>query len=134
MSPGHGGKRAQREEAAIAALLDQPTIAGAAATAGISGPTLKRWLADPGFKARYREARRQVVEGALGRLQAGATLAVDALERNLTCGIPAVEVGAARSILDHATRAVETVDTLERIEQLEATLDQRAGPPTRLAG
>jgi hypothetical protein len=73
------------------------------------------------------------VEGAIGRLQAVATLAVDALERNLRCGIPAVEVGAARSVLDHAIKAVETVDLLERIEVLETDLGEGVHPPSRLA-
>ena len=37
----------------------------------------------------------------------------------LTCGIPAVEVGAAKSVLDRAVKAVELVDLAERVEQLE---------------
>src|SRR4051794_23257765 len=119
MTAPHGGKRPQREEAAIAALLAEPTIAAAAMKAGIGESTLLRWMAEPDFKARYRAARRQVVEGAIGRLQQAATRAVDALTRNLACGIPAVEVGAARSILDQALKAVELVDLAERVEQLE---------------
>jgi hypothetical protein len=79
-------------------------------------------MAEPEFKARYRAARRQVVESAVGRLQQAATLAVDALTRNLTCGIPAVEVGAARSVLDQAIKAVELIDLAERVEALEREL------------
>jgi hypothetical protein len=116
---GHGQKREQREELAIAALLAEPTIAQAATEAGIGESTLLRWLAEPEFKARYRAARRAVVESAIGRLQQAATLAVDALARNLTCGIPAVEVGAAKSVLDQAIKAVELVDLAERVEALE---------------
>ena len=119
MAAGHGGKRPQREEAAIGALLSEPTIGAAAQKAGIGENTLLRWMAEPDFKARYRAARRSVVEGAIGRLQQAATQAVDALARNLTCGIPAVEVGAAKSILDQAIKAVELVDLAERIEALE---------------
>jgi hypothetical protein len=116
---GHGQKRERLEDRALAALLSEPTIAAAATKAGIGESTLLRWMAEPDFKARYRAARRQVVEGAIGRLQQAATLAVDALTRNLTCGIPAVEVGAAKSILDQAIKAVELVDLAERVEALE---------------
>ena len=123
MAAGHGSKRPQREEAAVAALLAEKTIAEAAAKARIGETTLLRWMAEPEFKARLRAARRLVVEGAIGRLQQAATQAVDALARNLTCGIPAVEVGAARSILDQAIRAVELVDLAERVEQLERASD-----------
>ena len=126
MTARDGGRRPQREEQAIAALLAEPTIAAAATKAGISESTLLRWMAEPEFKARYRAARRQVVEGAIGRLQQAATKAVDALTRNLTCGTPAVEVGAARSILDQAIKAVELVDLAERVEQLEQAAEAAA--------
>jgi hypothetical protein len=109
---------------AISALLAEPTIAAAATKAGISESTLLRWMAEPGFRSRLRAARRSVVEGAIGRLQAAATKAVEALERNLTCGTPAVEVGAAKSILDQAIKAVELVDLAERVDQLEQAAEQ----------
>src|SRR5688572_31523882 len=88
--------------------------------AGIGESTLLRWMGEPAFKARYRGARRQVVEGAIGRLQQAATQAVDALTRNLTCGTPAVEVGAARSILDLAIKAVELVRSEEHTSELQS--------------
>ena len=119
MTAGHGSKRPQREEAALAALLSEPTIEAAATKAGIGETTLLRWMAESDFKARLRAARRSVVEGAVGRLQQAATQAVDALARNLTCGTPAVEVSAAKAILDQAIKGVELVDLADRIEQLE---------------
>jgi hypothetical protein len=128
MSAQMGGKRPQQEDAAISALLAEPTIAAAAKTVGVDESTLRRWLAEPEFRARYRGARRQVVEAAIGRLQTVATKAVDALERNLSCGTPAVEVGAAKAVLDQAIKAVELVDLAERVEQLEqaaATTEER---------
>src|SRR4051794_30601611 len=115
VTAGGGGRRLQREDAAVAALLSERTIAEAAAKAGIGESTLLRWMAEPEFKARCRAARREVVEGAIGRLQQAATDAVDALARNLSCGIPAVEVGAARTVLDQAIKAVELVDLAERV-------------------
>src|SRR5215203_4591079 len=126
MTAGHGSKRPQREEAALTALLSEPTIAKAAARAGVSESTLLRWMAEPEFKARLRAARRSVVEAAIGRLQQAAAQAVDALARNLTCGIPAVEVGAARSVLDQAIKAVELVDLAERVEALEQAAEAAA--------
>ncbi len=119
MTAGHGSRRPQREDAALAALLSEATIPLAAAKAGIGESTLLRWLQEPAFKAHYRAARRAVVESAVGRLQQVATQAVDALTRNLSCGIPAVEVGAAKAVLDQAIKAVELVDLAERVEQLE---------------
>ena len=123
MRAGHGSKRPQREDAALAALLSEPTIEQAATTAGISEPTLWRWLADPSFKARYREARRQVVEQAVSALQRAAGESVEALRRNLTCGAPTAEIAAAKAILEQAFRGIEVLDLAARIEQLERTRD-----------
>jgi hypothetical protein len=79
-------------------------------------------MKQPEFRAKLRDARRAVVEGAIGRLQAAATEAVDTLRRNLTCGTPSVEVRAATAILDQAVRAVELWDLAERLDRLEARL------------
>ena len=94
------GKQKRLEDAALAALLSQPTLAQAAQQAGISESTMLRWLADPAFKARYREARRQVVELAVTNLQQSTADAVDTLTRNLQCGTPASEIAAAKSIMN----------------------------------
>ena len=84
--------------------------------------TIWRWIQQADFRARLRDARRAVVEGAIGRLQQAATEAVETLRRNLTCGTPSVEVRAAATILDQAIKAVELFDMVERVEQLEARL------------
>ena len=126
MAAGHGSKQSQLEGAALAALLTESTIALAAKNVGISESTLLRWLAEPAFKARYRDARRQVVEATIGRLQQGASEAVDALTRNLKCGTPAVEVGAAKAMLEYDVKAVELVDVTDRLEELERREAERA--------
>jgi hypothetical protein len=118
-SGGHGEKRSRREDAALAALLACSTIDKAAEAAGIAGSTLRGWLADPVFQHRYRAARRQVVEHAISGLQQAAGEAVEALRRNLQCGVPASEIAAAKAIIDQAVKGVELVDLAERVEQLE---------------
>jgi hypothetical protein len=116
---GHGEKLSRKEEQAIVALLQQPTLQAAAAALSISDVTLWRWLQQPDFQARYRAARRQVVEGALANLQQATSQAAATLRRNLTCGIPSVEIRAAIAILDQSAKAVELLDLGERVELLE---------------
>ena len=111
-----------KQERAIIALLAEPTLGAVAKAADISEVTLWRWMKAPDFKSRLRDARRAVVEGAIGRLQAAATEAVDTLRRNLSCGTPSVEVKAAATILDQAIKAIELFDVIERVEHLEARL------------
>ena len=116
---GHGDKLSRKQEQAIAALLAEPTIPAAAKVVGVSESTLWRWLQQASFRARYRAARTHVVDAAIGTLQRATTKAVAALERNLECGQPSVEVSAARAILDGAMRALELFDLAERIDALE---------------
>ena len=112
----------RKQDRAIIALLTEPTVEAAARSADIAPATIWRWAQQPEFKSRLRDARRAVVEGAVGRLQQAATEAVDALQRNLTCGTPSVEVKAATVILDQAIKAIELFDVVERVEHLEARL------------
>ena len=64
---GHGQKLTSRQEALIAALLTEPTYAAAAIKAGVGKTTMYRWLHLPAFRKAYREARRELVEHAIGR-------------------------------------------------------------------
>jgi nitrogen-specific signal transduction histidine kinase len=128
-------KIGRKQDQAIAGLLTAGTHAEAAVAAGISEATLQRWLRDPGFVAAYRQARRQVVEAAVAQLQRATSNAVATLERNLDCKNPSVEVRAAATILERATKAVELVDLAERVEELERLLKEvqsdEPSPPGR---
>ena len=57
-----------RQERVIVALLSEPSIEAAAKTADVSDVTIWRWMKQPEFRAKLRDARRAVVEGAIGRL------------------------------------------------------------------
>ena len=53
---GHGAKRPCREEQAIVALLAQRSVAEAARTLDVKPQTLRLWMQDPAFNARYAKA------------------------------------------------------------------------------
>lgn len=108
-----------KQTKAIAALLEQPTIREAAAALKMGETTLWRWLQEPEFQRAYRAARRQIVEHSISELQSATSDAVAALKRNLTCGTAAVEVRAAQIIIEQAAKAVEMIDVLDRVEELE---------------
>jgi hypothetical protein len=120
----------RKQESLIAALLTEPSHAAAAAKAGLSEATLHRWLHLPEFQAAYRLARRGIVETAIGRLQQSTGKAVEALERNLTCGHPGNEIRAALGILDQAVKAVELIDLVGRVEELERQILNQSGEDT----
>jgi hypothetical protein len=116
----------RKQDAAIAALLTEPTIEAAALKAEVAYSSLRGWLRLPDFQAAYRAARRSVVEAALARLQQATGAAVDTLQRNLTCGKSGDEIKAAVAVLDHAVKAVEVLDLAERIAALEDSAKKRA--------
>jgi|SRR6266446_4040856 len=119
---GHGDKLSRKAEAAIVALLAHPTMPAAAKAAGVSETTLWRWLRRHDFRKQYAEAQANVFNSALGSLQGASTEAVDCLRRNLSCGNPNAEVGAARTILDFTMRAKELIHLTEQLNDLERRL------------
>ena len=128
---GHGEKLERKQELAIVALLQQPTVDEVAQAVGVAPVTLWRWLQQADFREQYRAARRQVLEHAVTRLQQATSDAVATLRRNLTCRVPSVEVRAAQAILDQAVKGVEVLDLEARIAALEgAAAEQPSRRPT----
>ena len=119
---GHGEKLSRNLERAIAALLVHPTMAKAAAAAGVGEVTLWRWMQIPEFKEKYRLARREAVSQAVGHLQGACSVAVLALtdiSQDVNCPASA-RVSAAKSILELALKGVELEDLTVRVEELES--------------
>ena len=107
------------KEKSLAALLESATITEAAKKCGLSEKTLRRYLEDAEFQKEFRAARRVIFEQNIVRLQSLHAGAVDALERNLNCENPSVEVRAAQIVIEASRKDFETFDILQRLEILE---------------
>ena len=116
---GSSQKLTLRQEQAIGALLCQPTFEKAAEMAGVGVATLRRWLKCREFIAHYREARRQMVEQAIARLQQVARDAVDTMAGCLQEASASIRLRASVAILEQAIKGVELVDLEERVALLE---------------
>ncbi len=116
-----------KQETAVAALLTEATIGGAAAKVGVTERTLHRWLDDPDFAEAYRAARREAVQQAISRLQQVSTHAVTVLLSLMAdqTVAPGVRLWAAEKVLDLALRTVELEDLQQRIEALEQAYASR---------
>ena len=116
------GTLSRKQEQVISALLTCPTLLAAAQQCGLAEVTLHRWLADPGFKTAYLEARREAVSHAIALLQRTSGAAVTALYAVLTePKQPAsARVSAAKVVLELAIKGVELEDLAARVEALEA--------------
>jgi hypothetical protein len=119
---GHGSRLPHKEEAAILALLAEPTVAKAAEAVGVSPETLWRWLRLPEFKARYHEARREALNVGLTRLQGAASQAVDVLVAVMADAEEraSTRVSAAKTVLDLAVKIAELQELELRVAALES--------------
>jgi hypothetical protein len=110
-----------RQERFLAALMASSSVSEAAKTVGIAESTARRWLGQPSVRESYRELRREAVEGAMASVQATTAAAALTLRRLLHPDMPpAIRLRAALGILEQATKSIETMDILERLEKLEA--------------
>jgi len=116
---GHGEKLTRNQDAAIGALLCQPTVIAAAQVVGIGEATLRRWSKDRGFLTAYRAARRQALEHSLALLQQAGSKAVETLLECLRAESEAVRLRAACAILDYSLKRTEIMDIETRIADLE---------------
>src|SRR5262245_11191077 len=100
----------------------------AAAAVGISLRTCRRRMAEPGFAARVRQARQQLLSAGLGRLSRLTARAATTLGKLLAADQPAaVRRAAAASILAEAARFHEATDLADRMAEVERRLDEQSG-------
>ena len=113
-------------DAAVAALLTQPTMAAVAENLGVSPVTLWRLMQKPDFQEQYRQARRQVVSHAIAQIQQATSQAVDTLRTVMADakGSGATRVSAAKAVLELAMKAVELEDFDARLAAVEEAQEQ----------
>ena len=119
---GHGQKFTRKMHHAVIALLQSPTVEGAAGLCGVSESTLSRWIKRSDFQDVYTQVRNDLVQRSLSSLQTASLEAIDALKRNVACGLPAIEVRAASALLDQSLRATELVGLEARLDALECAV------------
>ncbi len=125
MQGNEGDGLTPRQRRAVLALLEAPSAEAAATAVGVASSTLWRWRQTPAFQRALQDARRAAFGKALDRLAATAVDAAETLARNLACGTPAVEVSAARALLEQIRAAIELDDLAQRVERLEEALNGR---------
>jgi hypothetical protein len=119
MEGGHGEKLSRKQELAIAAMLASDTLAAAASKCGLNVNTLVKWRKEPGFKAAYAAACREVLSDAVGQLQVASVHAVEALRKKLMSKQDAVAVSAAKAILEITLKATDQLEILNRVKAIE---------------
>ena len=129
-SRGHGDKLSRKREAAIAALLEEPTVAAAAQRCGVSERTLRRWQREPVFANAYADARRDVMRRSVARIVEAVPQALDVLQAVMRDGAApaAVRVSAARAVLSGWSAAYDVTGIEDRLAAVEASLGGAGAP------
>jgi hypothetical protein len=114
-----------KQEEAIIALLNCPSVTKAAERIGIHEKTIYRWLDHEPFMRAYRRARRKAFSQAISLTQQYAPLAVATLTRisNDPSAPHAARVSACTALLKFSREAIEIDDLAERVDALEAAAE-----------
>ena len=123
----------ERQRRALAALLEAPTAKEAAKRAGVNERTMKKYRAGPTFRAAYKAAQADILEGAVNQSRQNLTGALTALADIAEDGQapPAARVSAARATVELALKLDEQVDIAERLTALEAAMIEDEGGAIR---
>ena len=109
------------KEKALVALLTYSTKEEAAAAAGIESRTLRRYLADPEFQERYKQAFGELVTDATRQAQQSLSPALSTLREIVEDGDQGAtaRIQAARTLLEYGLRLTEITDILRNLEAEE---------------
>ncbi len=116
-----------KQEEAITALLNCPSIAKAAEKVGMSDRQIYRWLDEPGFSKAYRAARRQAFSHAISLTQQYAPAAVATLTKISTDpNAPhSARVSASTALLKFSRESIELDDLAERVAAIEQQVNSK---------
>lgn len=119
-----------KQEEAIIALLNNPTVNKAALSIGLGERTIYRWLDEPPFAAAYRKARRLSFKQAISISQKYAAVAVQTLVAIMADQKMngSTRVSAAEAVLRFSRDSIELDDLEGRLEALENARDGHAPP------
>lgn len=105
------------------ALTCGATIESAARQAGVAEATVYRRLKEPEFQAQLQAARQEMVERTAHMLTAASMESVKTLLRLQGNGVPhAVQLGAAKAIVELGAKLRENAELFARVAALEAQL------------
>jgi hypothetical protein len=112
------------DEQLLLALAAGASVAVAASQAQCSERTVRRRLADPGFRQRVSETRGELVQAAVGRLSAIGSIAADELLRLIKSGdSDQVKLGAARAVLTHMLSGHGNEVLARQVEELRKQIE-----------
>ena len=113
-----------RQLTAIDAMLTGAGHNDAAAAAGVTARTLRRWRSSPAFRTELTTRATEALDDVTRQLSAAAGDAAGVMRAILTDddASPLVRLRAADLVLSHNTRLLELHNLLQRLDDMESRL------------
>jgi hypothetical protein len=128
MAASNGRGQGRREAVALLLAVGR-TQKQAAAEVNVSERSVHNWLAEEPFRRRVSELRGEMVGRTLGKMADGMTEAADTLRGLLGARNEAVQLGAAKSMIELGVKLRDSIELEERLAVLEAKQAQREQKP-----
>jgi hypothetical protein len=124
---GKSDKFRLKHEEAVAALLRTTSFQAAAQAIGLNERTLRRWWVLPEFQAKYRAAKRELIQGAIHVLLHSMGTATHTLVTIMQDPEqpPTARVSAARTILQMVLHTLKDDDLEARFAEIEQRLAEQ---------
>ena len=115
------------ENIILAGLLANGTVAGTAKVTGISESTIFKYLRDENFKAKYAQAKFEMLKQSASTLQANIQKAVAAIVEIIEDleTPPQIKLNAADMLLRNNFKFTEQIEILRRLDELERLQKQQ---------
>lgn len=122
------GALGARKTKGLTAILTAKNVTEAGDLSGIPPRTLYRWMGEPDFQQALTRAEGEVLDGAVRRLTALSSKAVQVLADCLEDEVPPyVRLKSAASVLDYVLRLRELRGLENRLQDLEGKINGQPG-------
>ncbi|MBL8825207.1 MAG: hypothetical protein JNJ77_21650, partial [Planctomycetia bacterium] len=129
------GKLSRKQELVLGALLTETNLSRVADQTGVGRTTIHRWMKEPQFRSALRQTRRELVESAIGQLQAASAQAVETLITVARKGRrDGDRVRAAMALLDHAYQGLQEQETLHGVPPVDSPSPMSSADVVELLG
>lgn len=115
----------RRQELALLALLENPSVTSASKVSGISRSTIHKYLSDENFNAEYRKRRRELfgqTTAALTKVSSAAVVALYEIIADKSLPVTG-RVSAARAILQYAESGLKSESTAFEMAEILAEIE-----------
>ena len=119
VSPAATAQLSIKQQNAIQALLEEPTITAAAKRVRVGRTTIYFWLRQREFTSKLEEQRQVLFRAAIDRLATETPRAIQVLSRELDSTDASQRRLAATALLNFSFRGLEFRDIDKRITELE---------------